>query len=65
MKLVFPNLTEISAIATSSLEHTFLSLSMTDGGRYICTTTINIPTAGITDIQASAAKTLTVVCKLK
>ncbi|CAI8025894.1 hypothetical protein GBAR_LOCUS14930, partial [Geodia barretti] len=63
MKIVFPNTTEISVVATKTLYHTFSSLRISDGGQYTCTATINIPQAGVTNIQSSVAKTLAVVCK--
>jgi hypothetical protein len=61
MKIVLPNTTEISVVATKMLNHTFSSLRISDGGQYTCTATINIPQVGATNIQSSVAKTLAVV----
>ena len=63
MKIVFPDSTEIPLDATKTLNHTFSSLRISDGGHYTCTATINIPQAGLTNLQSSVAKTLAVVCK--
>ena len=64
MKIVFsPNSTEISVVATKSLNHTYTSLKISDGGQHTCRATIEIPQAGITNLQSSVAKTLAVVCK--
>ena len=63
MKIVFPDSTEISLDATKTLNHTFSSLRISDGGQYTCTATINIPQAGLTNLQSSVAKTLAVACK--
>ena len=63
MKIAFPNSTEISQAINSSIEYRFNSLRISDGGQYTCTSTINIPQAGIADLHTSVTKTLTVVCK--
>ena len=64
MKIVFPNSTEISVVATKSLIHTYTSLKISDGGQHTCTATIDIPQAGLTNnLLSSVAKTLAVVCK--
>ena len=59
LKIVFPNSTEISVI-TSSLDYTFSPLRTSDGGQYTCTATVNIPQAGITNLQNSAVETVTI-----
>ena len=53
LKIVFPNSTEISLMNTSSLNYTFSPLRTSNGGQYTCTATVNIPQAGITDLQSS------------
>ena len=60
LKIVFPNSTEIPEMNTSSLVYTFSPLRTSDGGQYTCTATVNIPQAGITDLQSSAVETVTV-----
>ena len=60
LKIVFPNSTVISVINTISLDYPFSPLRTSDGGQYTCTATVNIPQAGITDLQSSAVETITV-----
>ena len=60
LKIVFPNSTETSVMNTSSLVYTFSPLRTSDGGQYTCTATVNIPQAGITDLQSSAVENTTV-----
>ena len=63
LKIVFPNSTEMSIISSSSLDYTFSPLRTSDGGQYICTATVNIPQAGITNLQNSVTENITVVGK--
>ena len=63
LKIVFPNSTEISVMNTSSLDYMFSPLRTSDGGQYTCTATVNIPQAGITDLQSSVIENITVVGK--
>ena len=63
LKIVFPNSTKISVISSSSLDYTFSPLRTSDGGQYTCTATVNIPQAGITDLQNSITENITVVGK--
>ena len=58
--IVFPNTTEIVAMNISSLNYTFSSLRTSDGGQYTCTATVNIPEAGIADLQGSAMEAINV-----
>ena len=60
LKIVFPNSTEISVMNSSSLDYMFSPLRTSDGGQYTCTTTVNIPRAGIIDLQNSAMWNVTV-----
>ena len=43
MKIVFPNSTEISVVATKSLNYIYTSLKISDGGQHTCRATIDIP----------------------
>ena len=61
LQIVFPNMTEIVAMNISSLSYTFSPLRTSDGGQYTCTATVNIPQAGIADLQGSAMDTVNVV----
>ena len=61
LKIVFPNSTEISLMNISSLDYTFSPLRASDGGQYTCTATVNIPQAGIIDLQNSVLENITVV----
>ena len=63
LKIVFPNSTEVSAVNSSSVDYVFYPLRTSDGGQYTCTATVNIPQAGITDLQSSGVETITVVGK--
>ena len=63
LKIVFPNSTEVSAVSSSSMDYVFSPLRTSDGGQYTCTATVNIPQAGITDLQNSVVETITVVGK--
>ena len=65
MKIVFPNSTELSVKNTLSLDYMFSPLRTSDGGQYTCTATVNIPQAGITDLQNSVVETVAVVGKLQ
>ena len=60
LQIVFPNTTEIVAMNSSSLNYTFSPLRTSDGGQYTCTATVNIPEAGIADLQSSAMDTVNV-----
>ena len=60
LKIVFPNSTEISVMDSSSLDYMFSPLRTSDGGQYTCTATVNIPQAGIMDLQISAVGNITV-----
>ena len=60
LKIVFPNSTEISVMNTSSLVYKFSPLRTSDGGQYTCTATVNIPQAGITDLQSSIKENISV-----
>ena len=60
LKMVFPNSTEISVTNISFLDYPFSPLRTSDGGQYNCTATVNIPQAGITDLQGSAVENITV-----
>ena len=64
MSIVFPNSTVVSVTDTTSVEHTFSPLRMSDSGQYTCTATINIPQAGITDLLSTTRETVSVVCEL-
>ena len=61
LNIVFPDSTEISVMNTSSLDYTFSPLRTSDGAQYTCTATVNIPQAGIIDLQNSITETITVV----
>ena len=61
LKLLFPNSTEISVISSSSVVYIFSPLRTSDGGQYTCIATVNIPQAGITDLQTSITENITVV----
>ena len=63
LKIVSPNSTEVSSVNSSSVDYVFSPLGTSDGGQYTCTATVNIPQAGITDLQSSAVGTITVVGK--
>ena len=63
LKIVSPNSTEVSAVNSSSVDYVFSPLRTSDGGQYTCTATVNIPQAGITDLQSSAVETITVLSK--
>ena len=63
LKIVFPNSTEISVMDSTSLDYMFSPLRTSDGGQYTCTATVNIPQAGIMDLQNSAVETVVVVGK--
>ena len=63
LTIVFPNSTVISEDGTNSLAYMFSPLRMSDGGRYTCTATVNIPVAGIIDHQSSVTEAVVVVCK--
>ena len=60
LKIAFPNSTEISVMNTSSLGYMFSPLRTSDGGQYTCTATVNIPQAGITDLESSITESITV-----
>ena len=60
LKIVSPNSTEVSAMNSSSVDYVFSPLRTSDGGQYTCTATVNIPQAGITDLQSSAVDSITV-----
>ena len=60
LKIVSPNSTKVSAVNSSSLNYVFFPLRTSDGGQYTCTATVNIPQAGITDLQSLAMETITV-----
>ena len=60
LKIVFPNSTEISVMDSRSLGYMFSQLRTSDRGQYTCTATVNIPQAGIMDLQNSAVETVTV-----
>ena len=64
LKIVFPKSTELSVISSSSLDYTFSPLRTSDGGQYTCTATVNIPQAGITDLQNSITENITIVGKI-
>ena len=63
LTIVFPNSTVISKEGADSLAYMFSPLRMSDGGRYTCTATVNIPVAEIIDHQSSVTETVAVVCK--
>ena len=63
MEIVFPNTTEIVASNISSLNYTFSPLRISDGGQYTCTATVNIPQAGIADLQSSTSDIIIVIGK--
>ena len=63
LKIVSPNSTEVSAVNSSSVDYVFSPLRTSDEGQYTCTATVNIPQAGITDMQSSSVETITVVGK--
>ena len=63
MKIVFSNSTMISVANSTSVQHIFSPLKRSDGGQYTCTATINIPQAGIRDLQSSVIETVRVVGK--
>ena len=64
MKIMFPNSTMISVANSTSVQHMFSPLKIYDGGQYTCTATINIPQAGIRDLQSSVVETFRVVGKM-
>ena len=59
LKIVNPNSTVI-VNNSSSVDYMFSPLRTSDGGQYNCTATINIPQAGITDINTSVMANITV-----
>ena len=61
MEIVFPNMTEIAASNISSLNYTFSPLRTSDVGQYTCTVTVNIPQAGIVDLQSSTSEIIIVI----
>ena len=61
MEIVFPNTTEIVAMNITSLNYTFSPLRTSDGGQYTCIATVNIPQAGIADLQSSTSEIITVI----
>ena len=61
MEIVFSNMTKIVAMNISSLNYTFSPLRTSDGGQYTCTATVNIPQAGIVDLQSSTSEIITVI----
>ena len=61
MNIVFPNSTMISVANSTSMQHMFSPLRTSDGGQYTCMATINIPQAGIRDLQSSVVETVRVV----
>ena len=61
MEIVFPNMTEIVSSNISSLNYTFSPLRTSDGGQYTCTATVNIPQAGIADLQSSTSEIIIVI----
>ena len=63
LKIVFPNSTEVSVVNSSSVNYVFSPLKTSNGGQYTCTATVNTPQAGITDLQSSSVKTITVIGK--
>ena len=63
MKIMFPNSTVISVANSTSVQHMFSPLKRSDGGQYTCTATINIPQAGIRDLQSSVVESFRVVGK--
>ena len=63
LKIVSPNSTEVSAVNSSSVDYVFSPVRTSDGGQYTCTATVNIPQAGIKDLQSSAVETITVLGK--
>ena len=61
LMIVHPNSTVILIVnSSSSVEYMFSPLKTSDGGQYNCTATINIPQAGITDINTSVMANITV-----
>ena len=60
MKIVHLNSTVISEVNSDSVEYMFSPLRTSDGGQYTCTATINIPDAGITDLNTSVMANVTV-----
>ena len=60
MKIVSPNSTLVADMDTTSVQYTFSPLRTSDGGQYNCTATINIPKAGIANLNTSKLKTVTV-----
>ena len=61
LQIVFPNTTEIAASNISSLNYTFSPLRTSDRGQYTCTATVNIPQAGIVDLQSSISEIIIVI----
>lgn len=65
VELVAPNGgTVASQMNMTVLTHTLSPLTTSDGGEYTCMATLIIPDAGITNLQNSATKTITVVGEL-
>ena len=60
LKIVSPNSTDVSAVNSSTVDYVFSPLKTSDGGQYTCTATVNIPQAGIKDLQSSAVDSITV-----
>ena len=51
----------VSVEQSRTLTHNFFPLVASDGGQYTCTATVNIPEAGITNLQGIAVETIIVV----
>ena len=60
MKIVFPDSTVLTDMSATSVQYIFSPLRTSDGGQYNCTATINIPQAGIANLNTSKLKTITV-----
>ena len=61
LEIMHPNTTVISVMnSSSSVEYMFSPLRTSNGGQYTCTATINIPQAGITDLNTSEMENVTV-----
>ena len=65
LEIVGPGGSVLASVGQNvTLTHMFSPLVTFDGGQYTCTATLNIPEAGITNLQGSAVKSIIVIGKL-
>ena len=65
LEIVGPGGSVLASVQQSvSLTHMFSPLETSDGGQYTCTATVNIPEAGILNLQGSAVENVSVTSEL-